>query len=99
MRGDKLISANRTSNPFIGIVETRVFVSETQTSFWMPFLMTKDYTSEVILREPFALHSSIATIRTPSGRVTILMTTKDGSSTCEIRSINRFEKELGKDDG
>jgi hypothetical protein len=60
--------------------------------------MTKDYTSEVILREPFALRLSIATIRTPSGRVTILMTTEDSSSTCKIRLINRFEKELGKDD-
>jgi hypothetical protein len=59
--------------------------------------MTKDYTSEVILREPFALHLSIATIRTLLGRVTILITTKDSSSTYEIRSINRFKKELGKD--
>jgi hypothetical protein len=33
IRGDKLISANGTSDPFIGIAETRVFISETQTSF------------------------------------------------------------------
>jgi hypothetical protein len=75
-----------------------VFISKTQTSFWTPFLVTKDCTSKVILREPFALRLSIATICTLLGRVTILMTTEDSSSTCEIRSINRFEKELGKDD-
>jgi hypothetical protein len=99
IRGDKLISANRTSDPFVSIAETCVFVGKTQTSFWTPFLVTKDYTSEVILGEPFALRSSIATVRTPLGRVTILMTTEDSSSTCEIRLINRFEKELGKDNG
>ena len=41
----------------------------------------------------------MATSRTPSGRVTILMTTEDGARTCEIRSINGYEKELGEDDG
>jgi hypothetical protein len=53
----------------------------------------------VILREPFALRSSIVTSRTPSGRVTILITTEDGTRTCEIRSINGYEKELSEDDG
>jgi hypothetical protein len=99
MKGDKLISANGTSDPFVGMVETRVFVGDTETSFWTPFLITKDCTSEVILGEPFALRSSMATSRTPSGRVTILMTTEDGTRTCEIRSINGYEKELGEDDG
>jgi hypothetical protein len=64
----------------------------------MLFLVTKDYTSKVILREPFALRSSIATIYTLLGRVTILITTKDSFSTYEIRLINRFKKELNKDD-
>jgi hypothetical protein len=64
----------------------------------MLFLVTKDYTSEVILREPFALCSSIATIYTLLGRVTILITTKDSFSTYKIRLINRFKKELDKDD-
>jgi hypothetical protein len=64
----------------------------------MLFLVTKDYTSEVILREPFALRSSIATIYTLLGRVTILITTKDSFSTYKIRLINRFKKELDKDD-
>jgi hypothetical protein len=99
MKGDKLISANGTSDPFVGMAETRVFIGETETSFWSPFLITKDCTSDVILGEPFALRSSMATSRTPSGRVTILMTTEDGTRTCEIRSINGYEKELGEDDG
>jgi hypothetical protein len=60
--------------------------------------VTKDYTSEVILREPFALRSSLATVYTLLGRVTILITTKDSSSTYKIRLINRFKKELDKDD-
>lgn len=99
MKGDKLILANGTSDPFAGMAETRVYIGETETSFWTPFLITKDYTSEVILSEPFALRSSMATSRTPSGRVTILMTTEDGAQTYEIRSINGYEKELGEDDG
>lgn len=57
MRNKRLQAANSTLEPFVGLVETDILIRN--ISIRTPLLITKYYTNDYILGEPFACRSSL----------------------------------------
>lgn len=87
MRNENLLAVNGTSDPFIGLVDTWVLVTDIAITFKIVFLVTQACLSKVILREPFACWALLSMQRTPSSKVIVNLVSKDGRDSYEIEAI------------
>jgi len=92
MRNKRLQATNSTLEPFISLVETEVAISNISIKTLM--LVTRYYTNDCILREPFACCASMIAQHTLSGRYIVTITSEDRSRNIIIQAIASIAKNI-----
>jgi hypothetical protein len=95
MRNERLQAANGTLEPFISLVETEVTIGN--ITIRTPLLVTKHYTNDYILGEPFVYRSTIVAQHTPSRRCLITISSEDGIRTITVQAVAGIGKAIDND--